>query len=413
MPTRTIKRPAARKTRSGAHAGKNKKGQGRKAGSRTAPPAPAILANSIFALTLKDKPGIEVSQKLDGKMRRSSFDAADDYERMHADLSQACYNARKILGQNPSKPDLLASGCGIGIALTFVTGVFESSVLPVGYSYSIDRDHNSGEYFFTVFDTCDYKEYWHAFELRPVIEHLKATDIKLHNFFLLFIKSFMVETSIYAWWNGGCHYAQDFLEEEILNWEDNYEGVLNARPDDEYLQRKAQAIETLKSYTTGYVFRYQNRINKNKILSVPALEKKLKRFNSRNRIVQWMKAACKFMARPAGINTFINYEVFEAEMNGEGMEFDGHASIIWDWDDAYTYKHMEFLDSESQSCGVMPPVVSIRIEKKTNKIDFESLKAVASWPLELNDIWNHYHGIAESLKPRKDERTDATIEVDV
>jgi hypothetical protein len=409
MPTRTNKRPAARTSRKGARGRKIKKGSGRKASRQQAPAAPAIISNSIFAVTLKSKPGIEVAQKMDGKMRRHFNDDLDDYPRMYTDLSQACFNARKLLGQNPSKPDLLASGLGIGTAMSFITGLFENSVLPAGYNYSIDRDQHTGEYFFTVYDTCDYKEYWHAFELRPVVEHLKKTNRKLHNFFLQFIKVFMAETGIYAWWNGGCHYAEDFLEDEILNWGDRYGGdeEYENRVNEEYIDM----VATQQSYAEGYVYEYRQKLERCKALPVATLQKKLKGFNQRNRLVKWMEAACKFMARPACINAFINYEVFEAEFNGEGIEFDGYASVIWDWDDAYTRKHMEFIDSESQNCGVMPPIVSIRIEKKTKKIDYEALKQIADWPMELNKVWEYYHSIAESLKIKPDERTDGTIEV--
>lgn len=60
MPAKNKQRRIARQARKNIHARKNSKKQGRKRTGRPSPDTPAIIANSLFALTLKPVPGIVV-----------------------------------------------------------------------------------------------------------------------------------------------------------------------------------------------------------------------------------------------------------------------------------------------------------------------------------------------------------------
>lgn len=411
MPKTVKQTSAAPRTRKSAHGRKDKAGTGRKGSQGNAPSAPRVIANSVFALTLSERPAIEVVEKMDVRRHADITSWDDDYLQMYHDLLAAFQNAVWLVKGEKTSFDPLASGLGTSTALSYVLKGFEHNIVPKGWSYNIDKD-TSG-YYFTLCKACDVSRYWHAFEIAPIVRFLKVTNPKLHDHFVLFIKCFMEETGIGGWWNGGMGYAEYMLQERIENYED--EGY--DEEGDAYLD---QLIECWVSYELTDVRAYQEMIQHAPFLLPDEIEKRLKKFNSKHPLVKWMKEACAFMKMPANINDFVYAEMEEDW--GEGLRFDQQAAVIWDWNDAYTGMQEECIDAEVNGCGIIDPVLNWAVRRDTTRIDIQHMHTIASWPDKLGELhtsmrsvieWIEKKGIQQKTTKVKQhaKRSNATIDV--
>lgn len=398
MPKTIKHRNASSRLRKGVHPGKDFQGKGRQGGKGTAANGPKIIGDSLFALTLAPKPGLEVIDKTKGRVRplRQDFDE-EDYEQMYEDLLICVQRAVKIITGEVTKFDPLKERLDLSVALTYVINCFESNVLPKGFEYNVDKDPVQG-YYFTIYRDAPFDDLWHAFELKPIAKHLWQTDKTLHGLFLLVIKCFYVRTDIGCWWNGGCEYADYMFEEKLQDWESRYEG------DDEGHSELDEAIATYLGYEIGEANEYKEALKNIDFVKPELLLKKLTRFDQKNKIVKWMVDICSFCMLKGNVNDFIYYE-----MQGEGVEglqFDQQVAIIWDWNDAFTEEQMECIDSEAQGCGVLPPILNFHFTKTTQHFDREGIMAALDWPRKLSDLFRESRRLIESLEPKK-EKTNA------
>lgn len=396
MPNQTKPRRTARQIRRSADAGKNKKRQRRQAGNRSSEAASRIIANSIFTVTLKPKPGIEVLNKMDGKKKRSYHDDTDDYYKMYADLLQCFQNALPLVKEEQSTFDPLASGLAIGASLKYVSDAFKNNIVPEGFEFNVDR--NDDGYFFTIYDECYFAGYWHAFEIKPIIYHLRNRSPKLHDLFIEFIKCFMDKAGIMAWWNGGMGYAEYMLEEEINDW-DNYHGVDPEEDDKATAEAYESALKTFNNYSTGEAKYYQELITITKYRTPQSILKSLSRFDKRNKTVQWMKEVCEFLLLPGRVNDF-TYPEMEEEQE-MGLSFDQQVAIIWDWKDEYTHQQEQSIDAEASGIGVCSPMINIGIMPFSKSIDLNGLKERCQWPKGLTKILDSQRDLINGFVKKK------------
>lgn len=398
MPKTSHQKRTALRSRSHIHRRKNKQKQGRQGSNGNHPQAPKVIANSFFALTLKAKPGLEISDKIVEKPHRGYHSATDDYEAMYKDLLQAYQNALKLVKGEQSPCDPLKDGFELSMALHYVTCAFKNNILPEGYRFNIDRT-NEGEYFFTIFKEVDFPDYWHAFELKQIVKKLWRDNQKLHDLFIVLIKSFMTSAGICGWWNGGMGYADWQLEERIANWDDSYgdfdEG---SKEHKESMKAFASAVTTCKSYENGDPAEYQSLISKAKPRSADSLLKSLDRFSKRSPIVQWMIEVCEFMKLPGTIDDFTYPEMMEEH---EGLHFDEQATVIWDWEDEYTAEQMEGMEATVQGCGEFPPILNMGIMPYSKKIDFDDLQKREAWPQKLSDLFKSMREVIKMITQKK------------
>lgn len=398
MPQTINQKRTAQRTRKGAHGRNNKAGKGCQGGSRTKEKASGIIANSIFALTLKPRPSLEVVDKI-GRTSRSYYSDTDDYYQMYEDLFAAYKVGVKICTGEATYMDPLKEDFGIGFALAYLMNGFKSNILPKGFEFNVDRG-NDGYYYFTIYACTPFAEYWHGFDIRPVVHKLRKENKPLHDLFIVFLRSFMAKLNIPGWWNGGMGYAEYQLMEELQNWDeyngDHWDEAGKKEGEDNAAFHQAQF--DYHSYTSGEAKEYQQLIEKAKPRSAESLLQSLGKFDKRIKIVRWMKNACELMKEPYRIEDFEYAEMMD---EGEGLEFNQQVTIIWDWDDNYTRQQSLSIDATAQGCGVYPPVISLAVTPVSKKIDIEWLKKGVAWPGKITALQKEYISITEKLTKRK------------
>lgn len=385
MPKTITRKRIARAVRKGINAGKNQSRPRRTRSNGTAEKAARIIANSLFALTLKERPAIEIADKLSTK-KQLHLDSDDDFYKIYKDLLKILHHAIPLITGEKTKFDPLTEGFDIGFAMHYIIKCFENNIQPKGYDYSIDKDGNG--YYFTIYKECDFKEYWHAFEIQPVVHYLKKNKA-LHDLFISFIRSLMLYTDIQLWWQGTIAFADEWLEERIVYMEE--EGEIEEPEDLE------KAKSTLHSYKQGEAKKYQNLLTRAATFSPEQLLQKLQRFNARNKVVIWMKEACVFMQLPGNMSDFHYPEFIEDISDGEGLHFPDQASIIWAWDE-YATMAGEWMDDVANNCGVIPPLLNFHITTETKSFDFAEFDKRSGWPHELTIIQTKYNALVESIK---------------
>jgi hypothetical protein len=400
MPSSIKKARAARKSRKGANGRKDRSQHGRQGSDRTKESGPRVIANSVFALTLNTKLGIEVESKLEGG---SAFDDKDDYEKMFDDLFAAYIHCMKLAGTpthcNPRKEGLEINAC-----LAFVVNGFKNNLLPNGWAMRIDRDGD--EYYFTAFVDCSFPDWWHAIEIMPVIEDLRRNAPHLLELFLEFIAYLYKRLDMPTWWNGGMGYCEYMVDEQIECWEDNM-GEIEAGPDaskqaieDAKLSklRYEDTLDAFNSYNAGEIKEYEKLLtdlhpDKKKLAS------RINKSRSRHAIVSFMKEAMAFLEEPCFLSDYILHELHEENGGEQGLEFDRQVTLIWDWNDAYAAMEMDAIDVDVQNFGVMPPLLYRYYTNRTKEIpkDFTTLQ---TWPSRFSKLWGKYRDMVEVIRKR-------------
>lgn len=407
MPATIKKRRTAQATRKSIHRGKNSKKCGRKGGQRAKQKNPRVIANSVFALTLHTKPGLEVIDKMDG---RKSYDKVDDYHKMYRDLLAAFQNGMNLIGQ-PTKVDPLKEGLDIGASLAYVVNGFRNNLLIAGYDMRIDKDDD--HYYFTFYIQCDFPNWWHAFEIFPIVEFLGKNNPKLHDLFIKFIAFMSTRLHIPTWYNGGMGYSEYYVEEQsdLEIWEDHNgptepddaiskEQIAEAKISKEKYER---LLDDFNNYSAGVIKEYENFIRSG-WLPLERLKKELARYRSNKDLISWMKEMLEFMKEPGSMNDYHYAELMEEE-NYEGLSFDRQSAIIWNWNDSYTEIEMECIDSDANNIGIIPPIFHYHLSKNTKSLNMDRYIDWQSWPLRFSKLWEKYrdivNGYRKKLKQKK------------
>lgn len=382
---------------------------GRQGNKRAKPKAPAVIANSIFALTLSSKPGLEVLEKIDGKKSRYRLDAQEDYYQMYDDLLAAYKRALWNVKGETTEFDPLTAGLGIGNALNYVLKGFEENILPKYFEYNIDRDNDY--YYFTVYRYCDFPDFWHAFEIKPVVNHLRRSK-PLHDLFVRVMAYLSCRLSILTWYNGGCGYSDYIFEERVENWEME-EGALYPDPDaDEERKRSAfenrsrylEAKRCLADYKTGQAKKYQRLLEKYRAPSRESIMKRIARLNSSQKkspIASFIVEAMEFSKETGSLNDYQYHELL-GEDSQDGLTLDRQVTIIWDWEDEFTEMEMEVIDVDAGNFGVLPPVAHCFFTPESNRAFLDKMNEWMAWPRKLSQLWDKYAAIVTSIKnPKK------------
>lgn len=391
MPQITKHKKSARRVRKSPNAGANQARSRRTRSNGTAAQTPRIIGNSLFALTLKAKPEVEILHKTKGRKEFSHLNDDDNFFEIYNDLLPIAQHAIKLVTGETTKFDPLAESFDIGFSMQYPLSLFQNNVLPKGWSYNIDKGEEG--YYFTAYKECEFKECWHAFDIKPVVMYLRRTNKKLHDLFIVFIRTFMFYTDVKLWWHDIFAFSEEWLEENISNMMDE------AESDDDW-KSVIDAQETLDSYQSGEAYRYRKLIENAKHSSPEKLIAILQKFNSRNKVVQLMKDMCGFMQLPGCMNDFHYHEFAEEETGGEGLQFTDQAAIIWSWDE-YASMTGEWMDDIANNCGVIPPLLCLSITKKNRCIDFNAFQKRISWTFELSKLYSRYQKVTSTLEKTK------------
>lgn len=383
MPQKIIHRKVARTVRKRAAGRKNKKGVRCQGSNRAGKADTGIIANSFFALTLKQKPAIEVKQKQQVPRRNGD----EDYNKMYEDILKVVQHAVWLVKKEKTSFNPLKNGFDLSESFGMILNMFRNEVLPAGWSFNIELEEHNNEYYINIHKVCEMQAFWHCFEIKPPALWLQKHDPALHDMFILFMYNFYEDTNILTWWNGGMGYVdEDYMLERLDEYEGEYENA------EEFEKLKAEVTQTVMNYKEGIVFQYLSLLRSQEFLSTDKLRAKLSNFSKRNKLVKWMYAACDFMDIPATINDF----VYPDQFDNEGLQYDQQASIIWDCGDRLTQEHEEGLDAEANGCGIIDPILNFHFRKSTKEIDLTRINDQVRWPQELTKIFHQYN---EAIKP--------------
>jgi hypothetical protein len=395
MPQTIKHKRSAHKIRRRADTGVNKTRPRRKRVSRPAKSNSGIVANSLFALTVKPIPGIAWA----GKIKRtasSRFNDVDDYEQMYRDLLASVQNACRLKGV-VTTTDPYAGGMDLSSSLLFVINLFEHEILPgkphgeYQWNYNIDKDDTG--YFFTMYRYCEMQQFWHAFEIKHIVKHLRRKNKKLHILFIRVLKTFMVHTDISAWYNGALGYADYWFDEEIEFWWDNHD-----QEDEDDRDAYDEALITKDLYEKGEAKRYQRLLEKSPANPPEKLIVELSKFSKKNLLVKWMIEACIFIQQK---HCWMNGFMYEEDENQEGLKFDQQVGVIWDWDDEYTHAQSEAMDSDANNIGVLSPCFYYHITPTTQRFDVNELMAALEIPSQVTTLFDHYYDAVNPIRNAK------------
>lgn len=395
MPPKTFKKTTAPIARGGFGTGKDRPQRRRQGSEPKHKKSTSVIANSIFALTLGEKPGIEVHQKMEGM---SSVGDKDDLVKMYEDLLKAYQNALFLTTGQVSTVNPLKEGLNISASLAFVVSGFKNNILMGGYDLRIDND-DSG-YYFTMFTQCDFPEMWHAFALKDVVDWLQANRPGLLQLFLEFMNYMRNKLHINCWYNGAFGYA-DFAAEERLNedwFQQNYGEFEPEEGDSENRIKKCMElrqqyeafVDDYSSYKAGLVKVYEDFFRSN----VPVKDSILSRLNKAEDIplVKWMKDMMEFIDNPFSMLDFYYQQLIE-DGYWEGIHFDRQVSLVWDWEDQITEVEMEAMDADYSAVGLIPPIAHISVSKFTKELDLSKYHMMHLWPMKLHTLWDRYQNI--------------------
>lgn len=405
-------------SRCNTHRRKNKEKQRRPRRRGLAASAPAVIANSLFALTLKPKGWADIHGTVNADHVESG------HFRMYKDLIAAYNQAADKFGKDRITYDKKINPV---VGSSAVLKLFKDNICPAGFEVNIDEHRKKGsigEHFhFTIYKALDFPWHWHFFEIKQLVNKLNKENKKLHDFFIVFLKSFIDKCILPTWYNGGIDRADmvvgDHLyslqqtlimrEQEEANAAGKKVKKIQIDPwffSEEYLQEPTDVIrdriesiqKTVDEYSMGPARIYSEKIHTAKAQSPELLLKSLKKFSSRNYLVKFMKQACEFMKLKATLLDFCYHQT--ESYYAEGLGFDMQVCVIWDCSDHFSQCHMEDIDSLASGTGVFPPTLNAKMIPDKYEFDKKAFLASSSWPVELHKLWKEYLKITDKLSKR-------------
>ncbi|MEO6610716.1 MAG: hypothetical protein ABIT05_01245 [Chitinophagaceae bacterium] len=357
---------------------------------------------------------------------------------MYRDLVAAYNRGMDIVGGEKIS---LNKKAGAAHGVSEVVKLFKTNLCPDGWDFNIDehfgKKSRSVRYHFTIYREAPFPNYWHFFEIKPIVKMLATKNPRLHDFFIVFLSSFIDKCGLPTWFNGGMRYADYHLPDHYYQLEHHLKhketelktprkekrvkiaiaDIGDPYADDEdpaeIKENLSDTIEkikarmdrirvTLDDYEKGDAHRYAKLLATIKPRSPQSLLKSLQRFPGQHKLVKFMKQACEFMKRKARVEDFC-YHYTEGH-DQVGLGFDLQVTVMWNWSDHFTDCHCEMMDSVSQGCGVFSPTLHARFMPGVFKLDMEELKKSVDWTKELTSISTLYNDIASKLTDYNKER---------
>lgn len=362
MPSKNPNKRAARKARKGAGGRKKeRKPICEVGGKRDEDPTP-VIANSIYDLKLKEKPGPEVFCSLQHIERK-------ELERLYRDLSR-CYERAHYLVYNEKLDNgLPLEPTPIGLRLYCILNGFKR-LLPQDFHLNIE-DINGKEFCFFIYAECVWPEYWHFLPVGDAIKKLYKTNRRLHDLFLSFLR-LMNDNGINLWYGGAMGMAQE-------NIRDDFQNVLeDMNPVDEI-----DFLAEVADYKKGEANKYLSKIKRAPKLSAKEIKNKAARYSQREVIANLIyQGACLYME---GFSLWNYNYIPVGDVDSSFLELDCQCNIIWKENDFLFRVTCDYLDSMAQE-GMQYPVVSLKVDSKTKEIDFGKLSQMNRFPKLLSDF---------------------------
>jgi hypothetical protein len=379
MPKST-KRRASRKTRKNLLSRKNNKKQGRKGRRRPQANAPAIISNSLFALTLNPVPGIvvESNKTLDGNTSK-----------LYSDLVLCYYKLNPEVGVIPKLPD---DSHPIEYKLASLVDRIKRA-LDKNFGFNID--YIKKRYCLSIYHRCHYPDYLPSMQVGLALLKVKKENPRLHKLFLAFLKTLINVTLIDTWFDSNFEYARDMFEDNIHQLEHD-EGL-----DPEWI---TGAKAELDLYKKGDAFQYEKLLerskrNKRKMDITPIL-KAANRFNSVHPLIKVIKKGCEII-EPRYTMLQYAYEPDleeDDERDSYTLEFTNRAMIFWSYGGNINEEYDEWINCQANEGGIKEPICRHTVYPNQNAdFDLKAFNEMCRWPSRLavffdyaNDLLNKY-----------------------
>ncbi|MGN6435974.1 MAG: hypothetical protein ACTHMM_05545 [Agriterribacter sp.] len=388
MPQTTIKKKTARGARRNLRKRNLKKGNRRQAGNRSTKAINKIIGSSLYALKFDTIPGVVVEKKFDGKWKG---DGDDDYDAMYNDLFAAYKRYCVLTGNEISKFDPLAAGVDLGKSLFLITQRMKEAV-PHGYHISIDKNIDSSGYCFTIYKEVDFQQYWHYFNIEPVIKYLEKKDPELLWLFVSAINALVSYCDFQTWrWLYGFDIVVDdwSREDYIRGWSENGEH-------EQSLEK--EFTEEVQKYTTGPAAKYYDFIKGKKCQKDPKkLLSEIKSLRRRNPIKNWITAAAQLVNDKWRIRDFC-FDGDASEYEDAPVRLHDQITIIWSDDDNVYKITCEYMDNEAANFGTEAAIINFPVSKKTKAIDLQNYKEGEKWMSKIDDLFQQYQDVIKYVE---------------
>lgn len=393
MPAKTTNRKIAQRARERGKGRSAKPKPVRKRGER-AEAAPAVIANSIFDLRLKQKPGGEVFFTL----KSGNEVAHKDVEQMYKEL-YASYERIYVGVKGQETRDVHQYGIDMPMAFHHMLSNLKMGLLPSGYNFNIEFDERCGavqKYFFEIFHECEWQQQWHELEVGPTLLHLAKNNKPLHDLFLSFLKAFR-NCGPDLWNEGFMGSTLEYFEESA----EEYRGA-----------GEIEAAESMEKsfvkYSKGEAAKYAKLIIKAKTIKPAEMRRRAKLYKKDQEIANLIHQGSFIIE---GGNNIYRYR-YQPVKPDDGWDFyvdlDSQCNIIWDYSDSFTSYHREALDNDANNGYIQDPVWHRPIVATTKDFDFAKFANEVRWPIQLSRFFDTANELIHkyTTKIKKNERSD-------
>lgn len=383
MPKKNQTARAARKAGKDLLSRKNKKKQGRKGGRRPDPHTPAVIANSIFALTLNSIPGVVVEGNKTLQIGAS---------KMYKDLSLCYQQLVSSLGVAPKLPaedkpaDLKVSDLMILIR----------RALHQKMDFNIEFIEKN--YCIVLYYRCMYANYLPSIQVGNALLKVKKEAPRVHDLFISFLKRFISVTKIDVWYDSNLQHSIGCLEDTLFQNQQEAEEYGPDNVDPEWIE---EAKKDLELYEKGSPAEYTKLLLKGKrIDSVDDILKALSRFRKKHPLLTVIKKGCAIIDPSCSMYKYgYNPDKDSDEEYDDNycLEFANQAMIHWKYEGPVCDEFDSWIDCQANE-GVKEPICSVIIHPKAKqKLNEDEFSKMCEWPSKLveffsnaNEILNKY-----------------------
>lgn len=379
MPQNSKHIPVTSTTRKSAVKRKNKQVARCKEGAGKPAQDPAIIANSIFALTLPQRKAYElwVNDEV-SPFEKSTGEIADD-------LLAAVNRAFVLKGKQKVT---IAKAADTKQKLEFVLAQFKQHILPEGYEFNINKDE-SGRYYFLMYKPVEFGEYWHTFHIKPVMKWLEKKDPQLTEIFLDVIDLLVSHCDFNIWY--GSWYPYDmFINDEWASDDYICNNLESCETDEERLEMSQKWAALKQCYKSGEAFHLQKRISKRK-----SNIKKVNEFLKQQRttpFITWLRMAAEIINDGKCLQNFKCEELHEFDTDGM-FHLEDQVMILYDEDWLFD-EGCEYVDNDANNFGVEYPFNCIPVSATNRFIADSDLAKDEMWMLKISSLYQFFHQLS-------------------
>lgn len=340
-------------------------------------PNAAVIADSLFTLRLKPKPGCEVY------FNQRGDDSALEHKDCISMYNDVYSSFANFYTQQTghAMTDVHKLGLDAYIAFHHILTQMKM-LLPAGYDFNIEYDESSQQvqkYFLVIFYECDWRMWWHTLEIGEALPKLRRNK-SLYSLFLSFLKA--LQTVGVDLWDDG------FMGSTLWVCREDYIHQQHAEYGPESAEYKT-ARKELNSYTRGEALKVLKEIRKAEDIAPADLVNRAKRFKKDNEIANLIYQGANILKTGCKLTEYC-YQFDDMDLDYHGGEFlslDSQCNIVWLLEDFVGSNHAETLDAVANNGYVQNPVLSLRLYADT-KVDFAELAKRAQWPMQLSDFFS-------------------------